>query len=212
MEPFMLSDQYNFVRLQTQHLVNGHATVNDSGVLDALKALVKEKVFNMFEELNEEQMELLDPIVAIEEKAQAEAFLEKLNPYVIPFKTVSEQTVKKLFPKAKKLKLPDMESINFKELSYFGWDDKGSNKKYIIAPRDNKLVGLHGAFRSSNKKGICALCNRHEEVGMFMAEVKASSDGTYTKRGNYICCDSWACNRNITNRGKLDDFIELLKK
>ena len=41
--------------------------------------------------------------------------------------------IKKLFPKAKKLKLPDMEEIDMKEISYLSWIDKGSSRKFIIA-------------------------------------------------------------------------------
>ena len=35
MEPFLTSDQYYFIRVQTQQLVNGHATINDTVVLKA---------------------------------------------------------------------------------------------------------------------------------------------------------------------------------
>ena len=41
--------------------------------------------------------------------------------------------IKKLFPKAKKLKLPDMEEMDMKEISYLSWIDKGSSRKFIIA-------------------------------------------------------------------------------
>ncbi|MGE7780631.1 FusB/FusC family EF-G-binding protein [Peribacillus sp. NPDC097264] len=211
MKPFIKSEQYNFIKLQTQILINGHATANDKDVVHTVKSVAKERVLNLFNELDDRHKQLLDPIDTIKDPAHAEAFLLELKPYVIPFKEVTEQTVKKLFPKAKKLKAPKMENIDLREISYLGWDDKGSGKKFIITPWHNKLVGLHGTFKPSHKKGICAICSRFEEVGMFMSETKGTVQGTFIKKGNYICNDSMKCNQNITTLDKLDDFISRIK-
>ena len=211
MEPFIRSEQYNFIKSQTQILVNGHASANDRDVISTVKSVSKERVLELFTELDDRQKELLDPVDTIKDPAQAEAFLLELKPYVIPFKEISEQTIKKLFPKAKKLKVPKLEDIDLREISYLGWDDSGSGKKFIIAPRHNKFVGLHGTFKPSHKKGICAICSRFEEVGMFMSETKGSVQGTFIKKGNYICNDSMQCNQNITTLDKLDDFISRIK-
>ncbi|WP_078408903.1 FusB/FusC family EF-G-binding protein [Priestia abyssalis] len=207
MEPFIRSDQYNFIKVQTQTLINGHSTVNDIDVINALKSMAIEKVSNLFGDLNDEKKQLIDPILEIKDKTQAEEFLAQLKPYVIPFKEVTEQTLKKLFPKAKKLKVPSLENMDLKEISYLGWYDKGSNKKYIVAGHQNKLIGLHGTFENSNQKGICAICNAYEEVGMFLSESKGADKGTFIKRGNYICQDSQKCNHNLTTLDKMNDFI-----
>ncbi|PHA02296.1 elongation factor G-binding protein [Bacillus pseudomycoides] len=212
MEAFIRSDQYNFIKSQAHILVNGHATTNDRGVIAALKSLAIEKVLHVFENFTDEQKELIDMILTVENKEGAESFLSKLTPYVIPFQEVTQQTLKKLFPKAKKLKLPVMEEINMKETSYLSWIDKGTNRKLIITRNNNKLVGIQGTFQSINKKGICALCHRHEEVGMFLVEIKGDVPGTFVKKGNYICQDSIVCNQNMTSLDKLYDFIERLRK
>lgn len=212
MKAFIRSDQYNFIKSQAYILVNGHATANDKGVIAALKSLAIEKVLHLFEDLTDDQKELMDMILTIQNREDAESFLLKLSPYVIPFQEVSEQTLKKLFPKAKKLKLPEMEEIDMKETSYLSWIDKGSNRKFIIARKDNKLVGVQGTFQSINKKSICSLCHKHEEVGMFLVEIKGDVPGTFVKKGNYICKDSIVCNQNMTSLDKLDDFIERLRK
>lgn len=49
MEPFIRNDQYNFIKYQTQVLINGHASVNDTGVLNALKSLSAEKVMGLLQ-------------------------------------------------------------------------------------------------------------------------------------------------------------------
>ncbi|PQZ59352.1 MULTISPECIES: FusB/FusC family EF-G-binding protein [Bacillus] len=212
MEAFIRSDQYNFIKSQAYILANGHATANDRGVIAALKSLAIEKVLNVFENLATEQKELIDMVLTVENREDAESFLLKLNPYVIPFQEVTAQTLKKLFPKAKKLKIPDMEEINMKETSYLSWIDKGTSRKFIIAKNNNKFVGLQGTFQSINKKSICSLCHGHEELGMFLVEIKGKIPGTFVKKGNYICKDGVACNHNMKSLDKLQDFIERLKK
>ncbi|KQL32424.1 FusB/FusC family EF-G-binding protein [Psychrobacillus sp. FJAT-21963] len=210
MNPFIKSDQYNFIKYQTQNLINGHATVNDQAVLNALKSLTIEKVLGLFEELHEDQKLLLNPIVEVKEKSDAEVFLEKIKPYVVPFREIKEQTIKKLFPKAKKLKMPSLEQVDFSEISYLGWLDKGTNKKYLIVERHGKLIGISGGYKNSNKKGICTICNRFEEIGMFTSATKGATQDAYIKRGNYICQDSHKCNQNLLSHDKLDEFVELI--
>ncbi|TDL30837.1 elongation factor G-binding protein [Jeotgalibacillus sp. S-D1] len=210
MNPFIRNDQYNFIQEQTQLLVNGHASVQDNGVLDALNSHSAEKVYKLFTDLTVEQTEVLEPILKVKNKEQAERFLSQIKPYLVSFKPVKEQSIKKLFPKVKKLKTPLMENVKWKEISYLGWDDPGTQKKYILAYFNNRLTGLQGSFKPSNKKGYCALCHKQEDVGMFMTEMKGSVQGTFVKRGNYICKDSEECNRNITSLDKLHDFIWLM--
>lgn len=211
MEPFIRNDQYNFIKYQTQVLINGHASVNDTGVLNALKSLSAEKVMGLFAELSEEQNQLLSPVSDIKDRDQADAFLAHIKEYVIPFPSITEQSIKKLFPKAKKLKMPAPENIDSREISYLGWDDKGTNRKYMISLLDGKLTGIYGTFKPLGKKGICAICNKFEETGMFLTEIKGSQLGTYTKKGNYICQDSRKCNENLISLENLHDFIGRLK-
>jgi hypothetical protein len=212
MEPFIRTDQFQFIKSQTQILIKGHASVNDKNVLSALKTLAVDKIINLFAEaLNEEQKQLVEAIIEVEDGVTAERFLGEIKTYVIPFKRVSEQTVKKLFPKAKKLKLPSLEDVDFKGITYLGWEDKGTNKKYLIALYQNEFIGLHGSFTPASKKGICSICNCHSDVGLFMSETKGAAQGTFIKRGNYICRDSQICNENLISLEKLLEFIVLLK-
>lgn len=210
MNPFIRSDQYNFIKNQTQILINGHLTVNDQGVINALKSLATEKVLALFEVLSEEQANLLQSIVEVKEKVEAEVFLEQIKQFVIPFKEINEQMIKKIFPKAKKLKIPAIEKIDFKEITYLGWIDKGSNKKFLIVEHKSKHIGISGGFYNSNKKGICSLCNRFEEIGMFTSATKGATQDAYISRGNYICQDSQKCNQNIMTLDKLDEFVNLI--
>ncbi|WP_203362903.1 FusB/FusC family EF-G-binding protein [Bacillus sp. REN10] len=207
MKPFIRIDQYHFIQSQAQILINGHASVSDIDVLQALKSLAKEKIFALFPEMNEEQQQVLAPVMTIEEKADAEALLEQLKLYVIPFPTVTEQTLKKLFPKAKKLKTTFLKDVHWEEISYLSWEDLGSGKRFIVAPYNNKLTGIQGTFSPVTKKSICAICHQYEEVGLFMTEVKGPQPGTFVKRGNYICQNQETCNKNIQTLDQLQAFI-----
>ncbi|MDQ0272840.1 FusB/FusC family EF-G-binding protein [Cytobacillus purgationiresistens] len=212
MEAFIRNDQYNLIKIQTKALINGHSSVNEATVLQAVQSLALEKTKNAFDEITDEQMELLLPIIKVKDRSDEEVFLGTLKPYVIPFQKVIDKTVKKLFPKAKKLKLPSMENSDWEGTSFLSWDDKGTNRRYIIAPFHQKLVGLHGSFHRSNHKGICAICNKFSTVGMFTHEVKGEASGTFIRRGNYICEDSQSCNMNISSLVKLEEFISHLKR
>ncbi|GIN73906.1 elongation factor G-binding protein [Bacillus sp. J14TS2] len=208
-EAFIRSEQYQFIKFQVKNLVSAHATVNDPNVLKAVKYGAFDKVMGLFPEIEQKQT-FFNKITDIKEEKQAEQFLTELKEYVIPFKTITEKTVSKLFPKAKKLKLPPLDEVDPRELTYLGWYDIRSEKKFLIFDYKGKLLGIHGTFRQPTK-GICALCNGHEEVGLFMANVKSGKE-TYTNRGNYICTDSLTCNQNLRSLDKLEQFIELVKK
>ncbi|PEJ57732.1 elongation factor G-binding protein [Bacillus sp. AFS002410] len=211
MEPFIRTEQYNFIKQQLQVLTNGHASVNDRAVLNALHSLVSDKALGLFTDLTKEQQQLFIQIDTIKKSEQAEVLLRQLLPYVIPFKEVSEQSIKKLFPKAKKLKLPILKNFDLLQTTYIGWDDLGSNSKFIVTYLNHKLIGLQGTFNPINKKGNCTICNKFEDLGLFMTKTKGKIEGTFTQRGNYICKDSQKCNQNITSLDKLHDFITIVK-
>ncbi|MEI5908218.1 FusB/FusC family EF-G-binding protein [Bacillus spongiae] len=208
MDAFLTSDEYQFIKAQTKILVHGNSTVNDKSVLDALHSIAYDKGMNLFENITNEQKALLSPLLTITESLEAEAFLAKLKAYVIPFQHINEKTLKRLFPKVKKLKMPNLTELDFKEISYLGWNDAGTERKYIVAQHQGKLIGIKGSFKNSHKKGICTICNHHSKIGMFIVETKTSVKGTFTKKGNYICQDSHECNQNVTNLDKLHRFIE----
>ncbi|MBP3953238.1 FusB/FusC family EF-G-binding protein [Bacillus suaedae] len=210
MEPFIRSDQYNFIRYEIKKLVQAHVTSRDPDVLNALKASSFENINNLFLTLNEKQLLLMNEVIELKDEIQAEQLVKHLKSLVRPFTKTTEKTVTKLFPKAKKLKIPSFDEMDFRDFSYISWYDIRSERKYLIIELNGKLIGFQGTFRG-NVKGICAICNRHEDVGLFMTSVKSGVD-TYTNRGNYICKDSVKCNQNITTLDKLYDFIEILKK
>ncbi|KKB74657.1 MULTISPECIES: FusB/FusC family EF-G-binding protein [Bacillus] len=211
MNPFIRNDQYHFIMFQTDSLVQGYANIKDGNVLDALKSNALGQVLHLFPELSNDQKALLGKIVEVKDSAGAARFSAELEHHVIPFQRVTAEKAKKLFSKVKKLKTPDFGEIDFRRYSYLGWNDAGSGRKYMIVDIDGKLTGIHGTIRSSNKKGVCSICNGIEELGLFMARVKSSKEA-YTDRGNYICYDSEKCNQNMMTLDHLNKFVAQVTK
>jgi hypothetical protein len=201
------NEQYNFLQSRTQKLINAYSTVNDQSVLHALKQLIEEEVKELVSEMSLETQQLFLTISSVQDKITADRYLSKVKPYVRPFIDVSEDQLKRLFPKVKKFKGPALNQIPLQEISYLSWEDQGTNKRYIVAPYENRIIGLQGSFSTNHQKNICSICNRFESVGLFSVESKGKVQGTYTVRGNYICSDYLTCNRNLTSLQKLHDFL-----
>jgi Elongation factor G-binding protein, N-terminal/FBP C-terminal treble-clef zinc-finger len=210
MEAFIRNDQFNFIKTQGEYIVHAYATVHDQGVLKAAKLLALEKTAAIFEEpLSIEQEQLITQLENISERKQLEDYLQTVVKYVFSFPSISEKALKKLFPKNKKIKLNSLHS-NEDQITYLGWDDLGTNSKLLIVPMANKLIGLQGNFQTAEKKGVCAICRKIGKVGFFTAEIKGNEAGTFIKRGNYICSDSYECNQKIQLLQPLEEFVQLM--
>ncbi|MDN4495158.1 FusB/FusC family EF-G-binding protein [Ureibacillus aquaedulcis] len=207
---FMTPEQYQFVKKQAKKILNTYTTSKDQKVIQAIQALVQEEIDGKITFLEIQQQLVLQPIFDIQSKEQLELFLKEIKQYVEPFKQPTEAELKKLFPKDKKLKLPKLEMFDWQETSYLSWLDSGTNRKYIVYREDGNLKGVRGTFSNSAKVGICSVCNQHAKVGMLLVAKKGTDMGTYTKKGNYICEDSAACNEALSDLDKFTNFVHNL--
>ncbi|MET3576344.1 FusB/FusC family EF-G-binding protein [Bhargavaea ullalensis] len=212
MKPFISSADSHFILRQARSVMNGHLKVNDAGVLGAVEELAAERAEARLSDTPAEFMELIGQVAEVRNEESFDRFREQLLPFVIAFPELTEHRLKKLFPKVKKLHPPDLSSVEWRDISYFGWNDLGAARKYLVWEREGKLHAKLGQFRPSGKKGVCAICNGLDEVGLFLSETRHSGGETYTKRGNYICVDSEMCNRRIDEQERLDRFTETIGK
>ena len=111
----------------------------------------------------------------------------------------------------KKLKQPAWASLNLHELTYLGWNDGGSQKKYLVIPDHERVIGIRGDLAPQTIKGVCAICQTIGNVSLFVSTTKTSGLGTYTRNGNYICRDSAQCNRQLTDPQALQDFLAVVR-
>lgn len=212
MKPIIEAYQYFAIKKQVLHLVNDYHSVNDKATIQAVQAQVVEKIDQIVPEKQSEIEELkefmMDQTLT---RAKTEAFFEAFKECVVPFKEPTTKQVEKVFKKTKKLKLPDWETLDLREHSYIGWNDPGSQKKFILYYQEGKLQGISGQLSPTIIKNVCAICQKVSGVSMFLATTKSKGDGTYTKRGNYICANSEQCNQQLHDITSFNEFVQQMK-
>ncbi|MGM9903582.1 hypothetical protein A5844_000734 [Enterococcus sp. 10A9_DIV0425] len=216
MEQYIEPYQYFFIKRETEQLLNVYHSVNDPKTVETVQTLAKENIFEILLQ-EEEAKNAIEPFLnqmmdSRLKKEQADAMLAELKTRVVPFNQPTKVQVEKIFRKVKKLKHPDWQIMDLKEHTYIGWNDPGSQKKYILYYQDDQLKGVHGTLSPTILKGICAICQKTSQVSMFLSTTKSGSDGTYTKKGNYICHDSEQCNRQLVKLASFYEFTEIVKK
>ena len=206
-QPFLTVANYHLLEQQMNKIILTLSTTKDKDVILAVHGIVESEITAKLA-LSAEETELIEQLFEVTNRAQGDEYIEQLKPYVIPFKAVTASTLKSLFKKEKKLKLPKLEEMDFQEICYLAWDDPGTHRKYVLLEQDEKLKSIKGTFSNDTVRGICAICNRHSDVGLFTTSVKGHIVGTFTNYSNYICADSQTCNRHVTDIEKTKAFFE----
>ncbi|WP_026575787.1 FusB/FusC family EF-G-binding protein [Bacillus sp. UNC438CL73TsuS30] len=209
-EKFIRNEQLNFIKNQIA-LIKDSAKKNVAPtVLTAVIDLANAKINDLFPNATLEQQKMLD-LSELKTDAEYDQYIQQLSAYVIPFPKITEQQLKKMFPKNKKLKLPDLSQIDHGQLTYLSWNDLSSNKKFIVYELEGKIAGIECKPTPASKKNICSFCNRFGQVAYISTVTKAkkSKNPDYYKAiGNYICTDSTECNKKITNVDYLTAFLQ----
>lgn len=204
--------QYFAIKKNVLHLVNAYHSVNDKKTIETLQMLtlegIDETVKDKSPEIEDLKQYILDQTLTRE---KVEIYFEQFKEAVIPFEQPTAKQVEKVFRKVKKLKQPEWNVIDLKEHSFVGWNDPGTQRKYILYYAEGKLQGLSGQLNPTIIKNVCTICQKVSSVSMFLTTTKTSGDGTYTKKGNYICADSEQCNHQLHERQSFDGFINQMK-
>lgn len=106
---FMNVEQYQFIKKQAKKILNAYTSSKDQNVIQAIQALVQEEINNKLNFNEIEQQLKLQPIFELRTKEQLEVFIQEIKQFVEPFKKPTENELKKLFPKDKKLKIPNLD-------------------------------------------------------------------------------------------------------
>ena len=213
MEKTIKPYQYYFIKREVEQLLNVYSSVNDPKIVQTVQSLAAEKIHAILDRPNIAVNEFLEKVLDVTlKKEKAERLLEELKVIVLPFVQPTKPQLDKLFRKVKKLKQPDWNQLDLREHTYVGWNDSGSQKKFMIYYEEEKLKGITGTLSPTINKGICSICQRTSNVSLFLATTKTGSDGTYTKKGNYICHDSDQCNHQLVQFSPFKAFTELVKR
>ncbi|WP_435920828.1 FusB/FusC family EF-G-binding protein [Paenibacillus sp. DYY-L-2] len=205
--PFIRNHQFNVIKNQAKFLQNTLRSAADRKVLETVRYGAVTKIFEAFHELTEDQKKMLEQISTFETAYEFQRFLDALESYLDPFPPITVKQIQKLFPKNKKLKLPDLGSIDFRYMTYLSWIDIATNKLFIVYPFEGKFIGIEGRMTPTNKKGYCLFCNRQHELAFFSVKTKSSSPDHFASFGHYVCMENQGCNQSITNPGALEKFI-----
>lgn len=206
LQPFLTVAQFHLIEQQLRKLTNAYATTKDKDVIAAVHGIIDSELTSKVI-LSQEQKALIDKLFEVRDNAQAETYLHEVKKYVIPFREITEQKVKQLFKKEKKLKIPKIEHMDFHHICYVGWEDRGKHRKYIIVEKDD-FQAIQGIVSQNEIKGICAICNQHANVSLFTTTVKGTVVGQFVRYSNYICTDVDTCNHRVTDHQKLLEFFE----
>ncbi|MEF7439845.1 FusB/FusC family EF-G-binding protein [Paenibacillus lautus] len=206
---FIRNHQFNVIKKQSEFLLKTLRTVADRRVLETVRFSSVANIMDTFPSLTEDQKRMLGEVSTFERAEDFERYLNDLEPYLEPFPTITPKQIQKLFPKNKKLKLPDLTSIDFRYVTYLGWVDIASNRLFIVYPFEGRFIGIEGRITPTNKKGYCLFCNRHQELALFSVKTKPSgaSADNLSAISHYVCLESQGCNHSITDTTALEKFI-----
>lgn len=211
-QPFIRNHQYNFIKNQVEILQRACRTVNDLKIVESIQYDTLSKINELFTAATESQKKMLDEVSGCKTTEDFQRYLRSLEPYMLEFPTITEKQIKKLFPKNKKLKIPNLSAIDFRYVTYLSWIDIGTNKLFIVYELNGQFIGIEGRNNPTNKAGYCFLCNKSGEVSLFSAISKSrpahSLPDYYKAIGNYMCSNSHECNKNITDQTSIERFIQ----
>jgi len=127
----------------------------------------------------------------------------------------------------KKLKLPDLDNIDWENIDYLGWIHRSRHIGYIVYLLNKKLIGIFlniTKTKQDNKYKQCSLCmTQHTGAGISLF---TKADRNHNSKGNYICanldCGLYLRNKkdilaiqmqeNITKEQKLERYLKNLKQ
>ncbi|VDG22739.1 FusB/FusC family EF-G-binding protein [Lactiplantibacillus mudanjiangensis] len=212
MQQTITTYEYSTITQQVNHLASVERSVNDPQIRAVILATTLEQLTSLLPSADPLTETFLAGLqVEHLSRARATQLLETLIPMIMPFPQLTPKQLTKLFRKVKKLKQPAWPELKRYEMTYLGWNDGGNQKKYLVAPYHDHLIGIQGEFSPQTVKGVCAICQTIGNVALFLATTKSSGLGTYTKKGNYICRDSGQCNRQLTDPQALTDFLTVVQ-
>lgn len=202
LQPFLYNHHLNVIREQIDVLLYNVSHLVDADVKAAVQHTIADKLLALFPTLSKEQHAFIDEIRYLD-VSEIEHFLERAQKVVIPFPELAQNEIEKLFRKSKKVKLPYSYP---RTITYLGWNDIQSKRKYLIYPYKGDLLGVEGSYTILNQRTTCYLCGRYGEVAHVSSRVYDHED--YHTVGHYMCVDSVLCNEYLKDTAPLEAFFE----
>lgn len=214
MNPQIYPHQFNLIKQHILHLANVYKSVNDLNVIASIQEETQAMIIDTLGKTDDTILKCIDEMMDIRiSKHKIERIFNELENYVIPFKAPSQKQFEKVFRKVKKLKTPLITDNMLLSSTFLGWNDISTNRKYFVYyDMNQQLKGFYGEISTQTQKGFCSICNKESKVSLFLKKTNSSSDGRYTKKGNYICHDSEQCNKQLTDLQYFYSFLDQINE
>ncbi|SDK01345.1 FBP C-terminal treble-clef zinc-finger [Paenibacillus sp. OK060] len=210
--PFIRNHQYNLIKKQAEFVRKTVQSAADRRVLETVRYSAATNIVEAFTDLTENQQQMLEQISSLETTDDFQWYMKALEPYLELYPSITLKQIQKLFPKNKKMKMPDLPSIDFRYVTYLSWVDIATNKLFVVYPFEGQFIGIEGRITPTHKKGYCLFCNRHQELAFFTVKTKNALPDNYSAIGQYVCMENQGCNHSITNTESLEKFILSVRK
>lgn len=213
MKAFIKKHQYNYIKKCLYDLNNAFKNCVDINIVETTKAYIQDKILSIFTNLSEEEKNILN-INKINDPLHIDTYLRDLDQYVYGMPDITNEQIRKLFKKEKKLKLPDLQAEDSKNV-YLGWIDESTRKLLIVYNMNGKFISMSCRLPNSNfnNSNVCAICNHigfENEVAFVSPVCKTASSNrdAYRSIGFYMCLDSAKCNERIVSVEKLEKILK----
>ena len=195
--------QMHLIEKQAMKLLNSLSTSKDEKVLATVRGLIDTTLTEAGVPRS-----IIEEVLTLQNRQQLEPFFISVKEKVQLFPEVSEQVVKRLWKKEKKLKAP---KVTNPQVTFVAWDDTSTRTRFFVYEQEGELTGVKGVLSTEQIKGVCALCRQHQSLSLFTTKEKGQIEGTYKKYSQYICADTEKCEQGIDTEEKLYSFMETVK-
>lgn len=203
---FLTVANYRLLTRQITKLLNALSTSKDKDVIAAVKGLIETDLRAALPQTDQTDT-IVHQLHQVTDRTDADLFLHAVKSYVIPFKAPTAEDLKKLFKKEKRLRIPPLQSYDWKEVTYLSWKDGGTHRQYFVIEQEGKWKTLQGVTKVDTLKGVCRICRQHTLVNLFTATVRGKTEDTFMSYSHYICEDPAVCNSNLDNAEQIHTFI-----
>lgn len=205
--------EYNHVVKCLRDLNQAFANCVDEKVVQATQGYLQEKIYNHIDDLTPEREELLD-IMNLTNQLEIDVYLENLKPYIESLPKITNNQIKKIFKKDKKLRIPKFTEEDYKG-AYLSWVDDSTRKLYVLFYMENKYVGMACRIPNPSNRNIhvCSVCHKIGENNdvAFVSPVCKSRDqdkGAYRSIGFEMCLHGDKCNERIMHTERLEAILK----
>lgn len=203
---FLTVANYRLLTKQITKLLNALSTSKDKDVIAAVKGLIETDLRAALSQTDQTDT-IVHQLHQVTDRTDADLFLHAVKSYVIPFKAPTAEDLKKLFKKEKRLRIPPLQSYDWKEVTCLSWKDGGTHRQYFVIEQEGKWKTLQGVTKVDTLKGVCRICRQHTLVNLFTATVRGKTEDIFTSYSHYICEDPAVCNSNLDNAEQIHTFI-----